>query len=130
MGRIMVEERRDVQLSHILDESTLDPRMHYRFIQVRSKRVSQAKRMGYVTVDRDEHGVRTLAGDDQDDGSGAIVDGDTVLMMIPKDRHERRRRDSQRKRISRLRSADRRFRQLAEESGIRVAEDGVGREPE
>lgn len=129
MARIAVEERSDPETAGILDSDTLDPRMHYRFIQVRPKRIASAKRAGYKPVDRKRDGVRTLVEGDQDDGTGAIVDGDTVLMMIPREAHRRRRLASKQRRIGRLRSADRRFRQLAAQSGVTVAEENTGKEP-
>ena len=128
-GSILVTERVDHELSNILDMDTLDPEMHYHFVQRRQKRISSAMRQGYRTV-VPEDGVKCLFDEMQkDDGTGAILDGDTVLMMTTKDNFERRDKAKDTRRRGRIASADQRFRTLADRSGIRVADKGVGKEP-
>lgn len=133
MGTVSTQSRADNpegrEMANILDEDSLDPKMAYRFVQVRSKRVAEAKRMGYRTVSRKEDGVKTMFELDENDGSDSIVDGDTVLMKIPKAELKRRERAKQERTKARLASADSKFREMAERSGMRVATEGVGREP-
>lgn len=133
MGSISVKSRADNplarQISNILDESTLDPEMHYAFVQERSTNIARKKMLGYRQVNREEHGVKTVAGLDEDDGTGAIRDGDTVLMMVPKKDKEARDRQKQSLRKTRLANADGRFKEMAARSGVKIATEGVGNEP-
>lgn len=129
-GSISSKDRRDPELSSMLEDDTLDPAMHYRFFQVRPGRIAQARAKGYRKVSREEDGVRTLFDHDEDDGTDAIVHGDRVLMQIPKEEFERGRQRVKQLTEGRLTASDSRFREKAKQSGIRVAESSLGREPE
>ncbi len=128
-GTIAVRDRGNAELSNILDLDTLDPTMHYHFVQRRQRRISAAIRQGYRAVVK-EDGVKPLfEGMHEDDGTGTILDGDTVLMMTTRENYDRRSLEKENRRKGRIASADQRFRNLAQRSGVRVADKAVGNEP-
>lgn len=83
------DRRRDNPSIHDLDESTMDPTRHYRWVYRGGDglKVARAKLRGYRTEKLTKGGVRPIAEVDSA-GDGAIVIGDTVLMSCPKTRHE------------------------------------------
>lgn len=83
---------RDNPSIHDLDQASLDPSRHYRWVfrGQNGTRVTRAKLHGF-RVERTEGGVKTLAEVDSS-GNGDIVIGDTVLMSRSKARHEESRR--------------------------------------
>lgn len=86
-----VTPRLDPENEGILDRETLDPSMHYRFVQERPQRVARLRARGYRPVSVSEDGVRTLLqeGETADD---RIRDGDTILMCCPKEKFKENRK--------------------------------------
>jgi hypothetical protein len=116
-----VEERMDIEDILMVDPSTLDPSLHYRFVQERPRNLARRKIQGYEPVLRTESGVKLIY---EEEGKGSADDlirvGDTILMACPKDRYKARR--SQLAKLTRLRlgSAEDQFKSRAQKKGVRT----------
>lgn len=81
--------RQDLLSVQQLDERTMDPNRHYRWVRTTVKdddnsfAVTQKQRLGYEIEIAREGGVRTIAQPDKT-GDGSIRMGDLVLMSCPK----------------------------------------------
>lgn len=85
-------KKRDPEdLEGLIDMESLDDSMHYRFVHERPQRVARLRHKGYrvVRVGEDEGAdtVRALV-EDIVSPDGTIRDGDTILMCVPKERHQ------------------------------------------
>lgn len=85
-----VTPRLDPEIEGIVDRETLDPSMHYRFVQERPQRIARMRAKSYRLVSVSEDKVRSLLEDETADDR--IRDGDTVLMCCPKERFQERRK--------------------------------------
>lgn len=128
-GHMEMEDRRDPQESAILDQESLDPEMHYRFFNTSQTRIARARALGYRVVKRSD-GVLTLWDQEDDDSTDTIVHGDRVLMMIPKEKYDTRRRRKSNIARERLSGPARSFRSKARRAGVTVAEDNLGHKSE
>jgi hypothetical protein len=120
MAYVEGKDRRHQSDSAILDEETLDPNMHYRFIQERPTSISRAKLKGYRLVRPSETDVRTLYDQEDQPGEDIIKHGDRILMAIPKSKHHRNRRDISEMTLRRLQSNDQKVRELARQSKVEI----------
>ena len=119
-GLIDAKDRRHASESAILDEDTLDPNMHYRFIQERPTSLSRARLKGYRLVKPSETDVRTLFDQEDKPGEDIIKHGDRVLMAIPKSKHHQHRRDISEMTLRRLQSNDQKVRELASKTRVEI----------
>lgn len=107
-----------------LDQSSLDPAKHYRWVRCRKDEYMQSvqkhKLRGYQLEKKG--GVKTVVEpDDRPDGIIAI--GDLVLMSCPKERHEERRREIHQRTETMLASTSATTEQMAKEKGIEIIKD-------
>lgn len=116
--------RRDAQLLD-LDEKTLDPSRHYRWVRCRAdehlQSVTKHKLRGY-TLETTEGGVKTIAEADKRP-DGVIAIGDVVLMSCPKGEHEQQVRARQAHTEQLLASTSATTKEMAKEKGIKLIED-------
>lgn len=105
----------DMDLHGIVDPESLDPDMHYRFVQNRPQRIARMRSRGYKVVSASEDGVKTLLEDEAADDT--IRDGDTVLMATPKPRFEAGRKQLRKVTQGRLSSPKSQFRKKAKKAG-------------
>lgn len=106
-----------------LDPNSLDPTMHYRFVYTGGNKIARRLTRGYRFVRASEDGVKKLYGEEgTDSGDDMIRHGDTVLMCIPKEKHEameKRVRDISR---ARLAAPKGQFRKKARGLGVEVTD--------
>lgn len=121
-SRVEVTDRRDPSESQVLDESTLDKRFHYRFVQERPTQISRMRLKGYSLVNPAEEKVRTLFNQEDASAENVIKHGDRVLMKVPLSQHLEYRRQRTARADSRLRANDNKVRQLAKEHGMALHE--------
>jgi len=119
---VEVEDRRHPSESAVLDESTLDPSLYYRFVQARPERISRAKLNGFKTVKPEETGERTLFEQDDDTPEGVLKHGDRILMAMPKAKATERAKKNTALADMRLRSHDQRVREMAKSRKIKLHE--------
>lgn len=86
-----VTPRLDPEIEGIVDKTTLDPSMHYRFAQERPQRIARLRSRGYRPVSVSADGVKTLL-EDGESADDRIRDGDTILMCCPKEIWKERRK--------------------------------------
>lgn len=86
-----VTPRLDPEIEGFVVRESLNPKMHYRFVQDRPQRVARLRSRGYRPVSVSEDGVRTLLGEEET-ADDRIRDGDTILMCCPIERFEERRK--------------------------------------
>lgn len=104
------------ELPSIVDlESLNTEEFHYRFIQDRPQNVARKRSMGYIPVLAEEDGVQTITGEVSADG--LIRDGDSILMKVPRERYEQRRKKSKQLTDSRLATVDQSFKKKAKGTG-------------
>jgi hypothetical protein len=113
-------DRRHLSDSAVLDPDSLDPNLHYRFVQHRPTQVARAKMAGYRIVSPTDSGVKTIH--DQEDGhpENVIKHGDRVLMATPKAKHKQNRDDLRRLTNQRLESNSQRVKELAKEKKVKL----------
>jgi len=118
---VQAEERRyaDIQTLQQLDESTLDPEMHYRWVHESPLRVARHRMKGYQPVMRDS-GVNTLAGYLDDSADGIIRLGDTILMACPNGTFLARKKEQRKTAASRLSAPAKQFRKHAKKARVRT----------
>lgn len=116
--------RRDMQLLD-LDQRTLKPDRHYRWVRTRKdehmQSVTKHKLKGYE-LETTKGGVKTLVEPDKrpDD---VIAIGDLVLMSCPIGLHEERKRERKSRTESLLASTSAETERMAKEKGITVIKD-------
>lgn len=129
-GRAEVHERLDPQDALALDESTLDPNLHYRFVHPRN--MAKRKVQGYEVVLRSESGVRLMSDDphlkakEETSADDLIRVGQTILMACEKKRFNERRRQNALLTQQRLGSSEVKFQQEARKRGVRSITDEGG----
>lgn len=115
-ARVEVEGLEDAQDVLSLDETTLDPELHYRFCHPRN--LARRRAQGYEPVLRDS-GVRLLNDfDDKETPDGLIRVGNLMLMACPKERFKARRRQVEELTRSRLKSSEQSFEAKARKRGV------------
>lgn len=130
MARADAFERTDPQDALALDESTLDPKLHYRFVNPRN--MGKRKSQGYEVVLRSESEVRLLGDEPAIEGEGGgsaddlIRSGQLILMACKKERFEERRKQIDRLSRDRLGSSEARFHQEAKRRRVRSITDEGG----
>lgn len=116
----------DIASLQQLDESTLDPNKHYRWVRADPLRIGRARMKGYTIVEKDT-GVMTMAQyiDPTTDGSIRIMD--TILMACDQQEWLRRKdgRTGTEHRFSekRLTAPKKQFKRRARERKFRVLRD-------
>lgn len=109
----------------LLDESSLDPNRHYRWVRLdeNSTAVARRRRQGYRVERRHKQGgPKTLAEPDSR-ADDAIVIGDLILMSCPKAVAEQRREDTRRRTEQLKASTTAETERAAKEKGIQVIKD-------
>jgi hypothetical protein len=119
---IEVRDRRHPSESSLLDQETLDPKFHYRFIQERPTSVARAKLKGYRVVKTDEDKVKTVYDQEDETPQNIIKHGDRILMKVPKAKHKSNRKEVSDQANQRLLSANQKVRQKAREMGLQLHE--------
>jgi hypothetical protein len=126
MTVINVKERKRQDRSFLdLDQTTLKPDRHYRWVRVSKEehmmQVTKHKLRNYQ-LETKKGGVKTLAETDNrpDD---VIAIGDLVLMSCPKLDHEQRVRDRQSRTEALLASTSAETERMAKEKGISIIKD-------
>lgn len=77
-----------------IDEETLAPGVHPRWVSTNDKqRIARHRMLGYEFA-RVEHGIKTKAGITDDAGDGTIKVGDAVLMICDKEKHYARMKEN------------------------------------
>lgn len=109
-----------------LDEQTLDPEFHYRWIHNSPAKIAKRLRRQWTFVRKSEDKVEKLI-QSEEGADDFIRNGDTILMKISKDLH-----DTMKKRIatvtrSRLTAPKGQFRKKARESGYNPTGSGKSR---
>ena len=111
----------DESVQGIVDTETLDTEnYHYRFIQDRPQNIARKRSLGYVNVLAEEEGVQTLTGEVSADG--LIRDGDSILMRVPKERIQARRKRTKQFADLRLANVDQQFKKKAKEAKVQAGE--------
>lgn len=123
----------DAELAFMVDQSTLDPNRHYRFVQDRSANVAKKKIRGYRIESRSQSGIRTLV-DLEQTADDTIRVADQILMSCPKEGFLRRRQQLAHLAEARLGSTTQRLKERvaqAQASGanVQVTEEYVDRGP-
>lgn len=121
---ITVRDRKHLDATFLqLDERTLDPARHYRWVRAdaHNNSVVQHKLKGYRLEEKGK-GVETLATPDSR-GDSVIAIGDVILMSCPKEDFERRMRESYHRREGILASTTAETERMAEEKGIKLIQD-------
>lgn len=113
----------DQELIGGIDPATLDPNMHYRFVYTGGNKIARRLTRGFRFVRRSEDQVKQLYGEEgSDKGDDMIRHGDTVLMCIPKEKHdamvERVRNQSR----ARLAAPKGQFRKKAKNLGVEITD--------
>lgn len=123
--KVEVEEVRDINSLLELDEETLDPEMHYRWVREAPRSMGNAKLKGYQIVNK-EDGPKTRAGYLDDTGDGSMRIGDTILMACP--RSMRRAREVKQRRFteSRLKAPRKQFSKSAKLRRARILKEEEG----
>ncbi len=116
-----VQYRADLQSVLELDEQTLQPGMHYRFVQDHPLRVARHRMKGYVPVTKEE-GVRTLV-DTGDSPDGIVRVGDTILMKCDKSSVAARRKEQTDRSEARLNSYRVKAKEQINRAGLTFIED-------
>lgn len=119
LPEVVSSEMRDVNSLLELDESTLDPTRHYRWVRRAPLAVGKAKMKGYEVVHA-ESGVRTLAGFLDDAGDGTMVIGDVLLMSCPVDQWRARKRAQQKFANARLSAPAKQFKKNARRRRVKI----------
>lgn len=125
MARSSVEVREDVQASKMMDEDTIAPDQHLRWVHNSSQRIAAMMVKGYRLITK-EDSVRTLTGTEIRTPEGNIIDGDLILMVCDKERFNQRRADIDKATQMRLRGPTEQFKHKLKGSGAlnsRVIED-------
>lgn len=130
VGRAQVNDRLDPEDALSLDEETLDPNQHYRFVHPRN--MAKRKAQGYEVVLRSATKVRLMSDDPNLKSSSAddlIKVGNTVLMSCDLKRFHERRRAVSRLAKDRLGSSEAKFQTEAKKRGVRslTGEEGEKR---
>lgn len=112
LPNVVVQEDRDVNSLLQLDESTMDPSKHYRWVREAPLAVGKAKMKNYVLVHRDD-GVKTMAGYSDDSGDGIMRIGDVILMCCPLEEWRTRKREQLHFANSRLSAPAKQFKKNA-----------------
>lgn len=89
MATATVIDRRDAQDVQILDEGTLDPNMHYRWVREDANNIASKRTKGYRFV-TDADGVKTLMEQEDRKADGYLRIGDLILMCCEKQRYLQR----------------------------------------
>lgn len=111
-----------------LDQSTLEPGRHYRWVRCRSDEhmmaVTKTKLIGYRVEHLKEGGVRALTETDARP-DGVIAVGDLILMSCPEELFEKRQLAQSAKTEGLLASTSAQTEQRAKELGIKVIKDAI-----
>lgn len=115
-----LEDLGDAQEMIGLEEDSLDPEMHYRFVSERQARQARHRALGYRPVSRSEDGVKLTT--DSTDGAAEdlIRVGDTILMCTPKTKYEGRRNRIDSVARARLEAPEGQFRKKAKAADANV----------
>lgn len=119
LPKVSTHEFRDVQSLLELDQATLDPTRHYRWIRESPLKVGKAKMRGYEVVHQDD-GVQTLAGFLDDAGDGIMRIGDVILMSCPLKGYRTRKRAQQKFANARLAAPAKQFKKNARRRQVRI----------
>jgi hypothetical protein len=106
-----------------LDESTMDPNRHYRWVHRPS--VYRKKAKGYV-VETLEGGVKPLVDVDEKSPDGAIIVGDCILMSKPKVAYEKSVARKFKRNEDMLAATTAQTEEMAREKGVRVFKEEKG----
>ena len=117
--RVKSEEFRQVETLLQLDESTLNPEMHYRWVTEHPLKIARAKMKHYEIVHQDS-GVRTLAGYIDSSEDGIIRIGDVILMACPKGEFVARKKGQRKFAENRLSAPASQFRKQAKKRRVRI----------
>lgn len=123
----------DAELAFMVDQSTLDPNRHYRFVQDRPTNVAKKKMRGYRVESRKDSKIRTLVELEQT-ADDTIRVADQILMSCPKEGYERRRQQLARLAAARLGSTTQRLKEQiaraqAAGANVQVTEEFTDRGP-
>jgi hypothetical protein len=109
-----------------LDESLLDPNMHYRFVHESQQRQARVRAAGYRVARRSDFDGDILQIDEKGGAAEDLIRvGDTILMMCPKDRHEARRQQIADMTEARLSVPEGQFRRKAQNRAVRVTDKSM-----
>lgn len=103
-----------------IDPASLDPNMHYRFVYTGGNKIARRLTRGFRFVRPSEDGVRQLYGEENPTGDDRIRHGDTVLMCIPKEKHDAMVKRVQDLSRARLAAPKGQFRKKARNLGVEV----------
>lgn len=103
-----------------IDPASLDPNMHYRFVYTGGNKIARRLTRGYRFVRPSEDRVRKLNTEEDDSGEDRIRHGDTVLMCIPKEKHQAMVDRVQNMSRARLAAPKGQFRKKARSLGVEV----------
>lgn len=121
LPNVEVEQLEHGQIASLLelDPETLDPSLHYRWVNATPLKVGKAKVRGYRAILSDS-GVRTLAGylDDTSDGTMRIQD--VILMACPVEKWRGRKRAALKQVRARLSAPKKQFKKNARAKRVRV----------
>lgn len=95
-----------------LDMTTIDPSLHYRWVQNSKMRIARHRLLGYRTVLR-KSGVKLSSDVDDDQGDDTIIVGDMILMACDKNKFDRRKRGEEMQATTRLSSVKGKFKKKA-----------------
>lgn len=121
-AEVYVSDRSDAEEALILDPASLNPNLHYRFVQDRPNNVAKKKANGYRMVSRSKDGVKTLIQLEKT-ADDTIRHADMVLMCTTKAHYEKRRGNRRRLVHDRLEATHEQFKQRvrdAQRQGVKV----------
>jgi len=121
-----VSSREDPQDALTLDEETLDPGLHYRFVHPRN--LAKRKAQGYEVVLRSETGVKLMSDEESVKTADDLVRfGNTILMSCAISKYNERRIKQSKLSAARLGAGESEFQQGAKRRGVRtITEKGEG----
>lgn len=91
-AQVVVQDRTDPEMALVLDPASLDPNLHYRFVQDRPTNLAKMKARGYRYVSRTKDKVKTLVELEQT-ADDTIRHADMVLMYTSKEAYHKRQRN-------------------------------------
>lgn len=130
-GRVKVVDRAHQDPEMLgLDEKTLQPGWHYRWVRSRKEEhgqsVTKHRMKGYTLVKKEEGVATNVDTDDRPDGAVAV--GDLVLMKCPQALHDKRAHARRQHTEAQLASTSAVTRQMAKEKGVEIIADRENKE--
>jgi hypothetical protein len=119
LPKVKVSEFRQVENLLQLDEETLDPELHYRWVTEHPLKIARARMKHYEFVHQDT-GVKTLAGFIDSREDGIIRIGDVILMACPKGEFVARKKGQRKFAENRLSAPASQFRKQAKKRRVRI----------